>query len=200
MKTLLLFLSTLHILMSAELMHVNVGNQDFSIVTEYYDIYDSKGKVMKLYKEERNNNLTYILSHTLTDATGSCADKSMEEGAYDINATHITLYKKWTRQGKAYNAPKGVRKQIYKVKPDHSLKRIHSKLYIETHRKNYTKNSGMKYLFQTAKTEIEKKKLAVYIQSVEKNFKGEFVRGKEAKLLEKEVDNALMKKAKNRWK
>jgi len=44
---------------SAKLEHVTIGNQDFSVVTESYDIYDSKGEVMKLYKEERNNDLTF---------------------------------------------------------------------------------------------------------------------------------------------
>ena len=69
---------------SAKLEHVTIGNQDFSIVTESYKIYDSKGEVMKFYKEERNNNLTFVLSLILKDDTGSCSDKSMERGSYEI--------------------------------------------------------------------------------------------------------------------
>ena len=112
MKLFSLIVLTINMLFAAaELEHVTLGNQDFSIVTESYEIYDSKGEVMKFYKEERNNDLTFVLSLILKDKTGTCADKSMQEGAYEINGTTITLYSFWDRKGKAYDSPYGGRIQ-----------------------------------------------------------------------------------------
>jgi len=71
MKLFLLILLTLTTLFAtAELEHITIGNQDFSIVTESYDIYDSKGEVMKFYKEERKNDLIFVLSLILKESTG----------------------------------------------------------------------------------------------------------------------------------
>ncbi|NOR56122.1 MAG: hypothetical protein GQ531_07915 [Sulfurovum sp.] len=195
----LLFLLSLELLFAAELKHVNIGNQDFSITTESYKIYDSKGTVMRMYSEERNNDLLFILNLTLRDTTGPCSSKSIEEGSYEVNATHITLYSSWIRRGKAYDAPIGARIQVFEVQPDHSVKRISSKLYIETERENYNEASGMQYLFKKAKTKKEQAKLDLYIRGVERKYNGTFVFGKEAQVLRREVEKALTKKLKNKW-
>lgn len=201
MKLFLLTLFTTSVLFgTAELKHITIKNQDFSIVTEAYDIYDSKGEVMKLYKEERSNDLDFVLSIILKDRTGTCSDQSMQDGSYEINGTKITLYSFWNRKGKAYDSPYGARIQRYEMLPDHTLKRISSKVYIETERENYDKQSGMKYLFISAKDDKEKEALQNYIESVEKNYKGTFVYGEEAKRLLAEVEEALARKSKKRWK
>ncbi len=200
MKIFTLILFTLNILFAAaQLEHVTLGNQDFSIVTESYEIYDSKGEVMKFYKEERNNDLTFVLSLILKDKTGSCADKSMQEGAYEINGTTITLYSFWDRKGKVYDSPYGARIQQYEMLPNHTVVLRSSKVYIETARKSYDTESGMKYLFTPPKTESEKEALHVYIKSVEKEYKGVFVFGEEAKILLNEVQDAFRRKMKSVW-
>lgn len=132
---LVLFYSITHLLFSAELNHMNIGNQAFSIITESYDIYDSKGKVMRLYNEDNNDDLTFILSLVLEDKTGTCADKSTQQGTYEINGTQLTLYRFWDRQGRVYNAPYGAQIQVYALQADRSFKSISSRLYIETQRK-----------------------------------------------------------------
>jgi hypothetical protein len=184
---------------SAQLEHLTIENQDFSIVTEAYDIYDSKGEVMKLYTEEQNNDLTFVLSLILKDSTGSCSDKSVQEGTYEINGTDITLYSFWDRRGKAYSSPYGVRIQHYKMLPNHTVKRISSQVYIETERENYNAESGMQYLFNTPQNDIEKEALKDYIESVEKEYKGGFVYGEEAKRLMNEVQEAFSRKMKRKW-
>jgi len=200
MKLFSLIVLTINMLFAAaELEHVTLGNQDFSIVTESYEIYDSKGEVMKFYKEERNNDLTFVLSLILKDKTGTCADKSMQEGAYEINGTTITLYSFWDRKGKAYDSPYGGRIQQYEMLPDHTVVLRSSKVYIETARKSYDKESGMKYLFTPPKTALEKEALDDYIKSVEKEFKGVFVFGKEAKMLLDEVHAAFRRQMKAQW-
>ncbi len=200
MKIFYMILFTLNILFAtAQLEHVTLGNQDFSIVTESYEIYDSKGEVMKFYKEERNNDLTFVLSLILNDKTGTCSDKSMQEGAYEINGTTITLYSFWDRKGKVYDSPYGARIQQYEMLPDHTVVLRSSKVYIEAARKSYDKESGMKYLFTPPKTKMEKEALQAYIQSVEKEYKGVFVFGEEAKKLLGEVHEALRHKMKARW-
>lgn len=200
MKIFPLIFFTLNILFATgELEHVTLGNQDFSIVTESYDIYDSKGEVMKFYKEERNNDLIFVFSLILKDKTGTCADKSTQEGAYEINDTTITLYSFWDRKGKVYDSPYGARIQQYKVLPDHSVVLQSSNIYIETARKSYDKESGMQYLFTPPKTVLEKEALQTYVKSVEKEYKGVFVYGEEAKILIDEVHEAFRRKMKSAW-
>lgn len=198
----LLILSTLSSLLfsSATLEHITIGNQDFSIVTESYKIYDSKGEVMKFYKEERNNNLTFVFSLILEDTTGTCADKSMQKGAYEINGTDIMLYTFWDRKGKAYDSPYGARVQHYQMLPNHTVVLRSSRVYVETGRRNYDDTSGMQYLFVSPKTESEKEALSKYVKFVEREYKGDFVYGDDAKQLIHEVEEALSRKMKARWK
>ncbi len=201
MKLFLLILLTLTTLFAtAELEHITIGNQDFSIVTESYKIYDSKGEVMKLYKEERNNDLIFVLSLILKDSTGTCADKSMQTGTYEINGTDITLYSFWDRKGKAYDSPYGARIQHYEMLPDHTVVLNSSKVYIETSRQSYDRESGMKYLFTPPNTNSEIEALQAYVKSVEKEYKGAFVYDNEAKRLIEEVDEAFRRKMKAEWK
>lgn len=200
MKIFTLIFFTLNILFAtAQLEHVTLGNQDFSIVTESYDIYDSKGEVMKFYKEERNNDLTFVLSLILKDKTGSCSDKSMQEGAYEVNGTTITLYSFWDRKGKVYDSPYGARIQQYEMLPNHTVVLSSSKVYIEAARKSYDQESGMKYLFAPPKTASEKEALDAYVNTVEKEYKGVFVFGEEAKKLLEEVHEALRRRMKAVW-
>lgn len=184
---------------SGQLEHLTIGNQDFSLITESYDIYDSKGEVMKLYTEEENNDLTFVLSLILKDSTGSCSDKSVQEGTYEINGTDIILYSFWDRRGKAYSSPYGARMQHYKILPNHTVERVSSQVYIETERENYNPESGIQYLFHAPQNDIEKEALKDYVESVEKEYKGVFVYGAEAKRLMDEVQKALSRKIKRRW-
>ena len=201
MKLFLVILLTLTTLFAtAKLEHITIGNQDFSIVTESYEIYDSKGEVMKLYKEERNNDLVFVLSLILKDSTGTCADKSILTGTYEINGTDITLYSFWDRKGKAYDSPYGARIQRYEMLPDHTVVLKSSKVYIETARKNYDRESGMKYLFIPHNTNSEIEALQAYVKSVEREYKGVFVYDNEAKILIEEVHEAFGRKMKAEWK
>lgn len=197
------FLMLLSVLMSllnaGELQHISMGKFEFSLITDSYDAYDSKGEVMKLYAEENNNDLTFILSLTLQDRTGTCADKSLEDGAYEINGTILTLYSAWDRLGRAYDAPLGARIQVFQLQPNATFKRISSLLYIETHRKKQDQNSGMQYLFTAPKNEEEKKAFETYIAEVETSFKGTFVFGDDAKKLRQEVQEALRRKMQTKW-
>lgn len=200
MKILLHILLGINILFaSAQLEHLTIENQDFSIIMESYDIYDSKGEVMKLYIEEQNNDLTFVLSLILKDSTGTCSDKSVQEGAYEINGTDITLYSFWDRRGKAYSSPYGARIQRYKMLPNHTVEQVLSQVYIETERENYNPESGMQYLFQAPQSNTEKEALKDYVKSVEKEYKGVFVYGEEAKRLMNEVQEALSRKMKHSW-
>ncbi len=195
---LLLFLATR--LFSASLEHIVINNQDFSIVKQSYDVYDSKGEFLKIYREERNDNLIFILRLTLEDATGKCSNKSVEDGSYEINGSIITLYSYWDRMGKAYSSPYGARIMRYEVQKSGKLKKLSSNLYIETQRKNYDPDSGIKYLEQEPKTPKEIEMLKSYIGDVERNFEGTFVYKEEAKALLKEVKKALERKMKAQWK
>lgn len=195
---LLIFIITAS-LQSAQIEQIKIGNQNFSISTETYKIYNSKGEVMKLYKEERDSKPRYILGLTLKDDTGTCSDFKLQEGAYEINGTDIILYSFWDRRGKVYDAPYGARITHYKMLEDHTVVKKSSYLYIESARKNYNYKSGMKYLFTPLKTPEEKEELRAYIKEIEQKYKGTFVFEDEATDLIAEVKKALKRKMKSTW-
>ena len=198
-KTVLLLLLSTYVLFSTEIKHVNIGNQDFMLTVEEYDVYDSKGEVLRVYKEKRNNDLVFMFSLILKDRTGACSAKSVEDGYYEVNDTSITLYSHWERRGKAYDAPSGARIQVYTIDENFNLTKTSSKLYVETERQNYNETSGMQYLFQKPQNEEEKKALKAYISSVERNYKGTFIFDEEAKKLMVEVEDAMSRKMKSIW-
>ena len=201
MKVLLLLLFALYPLFGdGTVKHITINDSDFSIITESYDIYDSKGTVMKCYYEARNNDLLHRFNLTLHDQTGSCSAKSIEEGYYEIKGNTITLYTLWDRQGRVYDVPYGARIMQYDVTRDGTLKLLSSRIYVETTKKSFDKESAIRFLWETPKTKEDQKAFESYIRSAEQQFKGRFVLGDEAKALIKEVKEALNKKMAKRWK
>ncbi|MEA1879093.1 MAG: hypothetical protein U9N11_00390 [Campylobacterota bacterium] len=201
MKTLLLLpfiISTL--LIGTQFKKITLNNQNFYEITEPYEEYTSKGTAMRLYIEEKNHNLKYLLSLTLIDATGVCSDKRIEKGSYDLNSTHITLYSFWDRIGDVEHAPYGARVQHYEILEDHTIKQLYSKIYIESEIKNYDFESGMQFLFDAPKTTSEKALFETYISNMERRYKGTFVFGKEQDKLLKSVHQALKRRSQSRWK
>lgn len=189
-----------HGIIGAELQQITIGKQEFSIVMQNYDVYDSKGEVMKLYKDERNNDLTFVFNHTLYDITGTCGDKTIQEGAYEINGSTMTLYSFWDRRGKMNQAPYGARVTQYRVTDDHHIVQTSSLIYIESERKDYSDESAVKYLFKAPENKQEQKALDAYVEEIEREFKGTFVFGDDAKKLVERVKNALRQKIQKRWK
>lgn len=180
--------------------HIEIGGYDFSLITETYDIYDSKGKVLKLYYEARNNDLLHRLSFTLHDETGSCSAKSIEEGAYEIEGNTITLYTFFDRRGRIYDVPYGARITKYKVQKGGVLKMVDSRLYIETAKKEFDRESAMRFLWETPKTDEQKAAFAAYVAEVERIYKGRFLFNEDARTLLEEVKHALDRKMAKRWR
>ncbi len=199
MKTIFILSLFFMQLFSASLEHVTINHNDFSVVKESYDIYDSKGEVLKLYKEEQNRNLIFLLSFTLSDSTGGCSSKSMVNGSYEISDDTITFYTMWTRRGKANLSPYGARMQRYKVLDSGKLELIEGQVYVEETKKKHDNESGMEYLFHAPKTQEEKEKLQSYIKAVEEKYKATFVFEEDGKILIKEVKKALKRKMKALW-
>ncbi|MDM5271195.1 hypothetical protein PGH07_03310 [Sulfurovum sp. zt1-1] len=168
------------------------------MTTELYDLYDSKGKVMRLYQELRNGEKKQLLSFTLNDTTGPCHERSVEEGSYEVNGSKIIFYTLLDRRGNA-DAPYGARIATYTVDENGELILLSSKIYIETERRTEAKKSAMQYLFTSPVTQSEKEALRQYVESAEKRFKGTFVFGEEARSLIKEVNEALQRKMQKRW-
>jgi hypothetical protein len=179
---------------------VTIGKFDFVIIKKSYNIYDSKGKVMKLYREEQNRNLTFILRLTLKDVTGDCSSKSLQDGTYTVDKKGITLYSFWNRGGKAYTEPYGARIQRYEIQPDASLKLVLSQVYIESARKKYDNDSGMIYLFNPPTTDKNREKLKAYVSEIEELYNATFLYGAEAKELIAKVKDALQVKIKAIWR
>ena len=198
MKFILLLLSITTFLFCATVTPIRIANQNFKLSIEEYNIYNSKGKVMRLYQEDKSD-LDFEITHILEDTTGGCADKSIKQGSYKINGTSLTLYSFWDRKGRKYDAPYGARIIHYELQPNATFLRVSSRLYIETQRKNYDSDSAVKYLFEAPKTQEEKAEYRLYIQEVEENYKGTFVFDEEAKALINEVKEALRRKKKDRW-
>lgn len=181
------------LLLATSFKNITLGKQNFYLTTKSYKEYDSKGTTMKLYIKEKNSKLKYLLSLTLNDATGTCSGKSIEKGAYDLNSTHVTLYTFWSRTGDEEDAPYGARIQHYKILKNHTLKKLDSKIYVESEKKGYNLDSGMKFLFNPPKNPSEKALFKTYISNMERRYKGTFVFGKEKDSLLKNVRQALKK-------
>jgi len=176
---------------------ITINNHHFTIVTEKYDLYASKGEVMRFYRDIHDKKPLFHL--ILNDATGGCSSRSLEDGAYEIEGDKIKLYSFFHRQGDAYSEPYGAKIVEYKVLNSGELKKISSKVYIETAQRGYENNRGMKYLFQAPKTEQEKRELLDYIKQVEEEHLSTFLLGEEGKFLIKEVKEALKRKVKRNW-
>ena len=196
MKQIFILVFAFSQLFSESIQPITISNQHFTLVTESYDVYDSKGEFIRFYKEK---NETALFRLTLKDVTGDCSSKSLQDGAYEIDEKGITLYSFWDRVGRAYIDSYGARIQRYEVESDGRFKRVFSKLYIETARQKHDNDSGMKYLFTKPKTVEEEKKLQSYVDEVERVYKGTFVFGEEAKELLNTVQKALRKKVKLLW-
>ena len=177
---------------------VVINHHTFMVVTESYDIYDSKGTFVKFYDANHSDKALFRL--TLGDATGNCSERSFEDGSYEIEGDTITLYTSWHRRGKAYLSPYGAKIQKLKVLSDGSLKLLSSQIYVEESKRNYDNESGMQYLFHAPKTQKEREMLAAYVKEVELKYKATFLFGKEAKALKNEVKKAMKRKLKRAWK
>ncbi len=195
MKKILLILAILSQYIFASVEQVTINKHEFRIVTKSYDVEDTKGKYIKLYKDEK-----MLFRFTLKDSTGSCSAKSLIDGHYEIEGNKITLYSFWNRRGKAYLAPYGARIQIYEVLTSGELKLISARVYVEASKYKLDKDSGMRFLFKTPKNKIEKKELQQYVSEIEKQYVAEFIFGEEAKLLIQEVRESLRRKMKSSWR
>jgi len=180
--------------------HLNIHDNDFYIITDTYDIYDSKGEVMKFYREENTYDMTHLFNLTLEDKTGTCGARSVEEGSYEIDGDTLTLYTLWERQGRIYDVPYGARIQHYRIENNGTLTLVSSKLYVETARKSFDRSSGMRFLWESPKSDADKKAFTNYIASVEQQYKGTFIFGDDAKALIKEVKTAISRRNLSRWK
>ena len=176
---------------------ITINNHHFTIVTEKYDLYGSKGEVMRFYRDIHDKKPLFHL--ILNDATGGCSSRSLEDGAYEIEGNKIKLYSFFNRQGDAYNEPYGAKIVEYEVLNSGELKRLSSRVYIEMAKRGYESSKGMRYLFEKPKTKEEKRELVEYIKEVESKYLAKFVLGDEANSLMKEVKEALKRKIKKRW-
>ena len=197
-KTLILVLA-LGQLFAGSVESLTINKQTFSLEKGSYDIYDSKGRFVKFYRVEKDKKIP-ILRLALNDATGNCASRSLQDGAYEIEENIITLYTLWNRRGKAYLEPYGAKVQKYEVTSDGTLKEVSSYLYVEETRKKHDDGNGMEYLFHAPKNKAEQEKLDGYVKEVEEKYKGTFVFGGESKKLIQSVKEALKRKTKASWK
>jgi hypothetical protein len=197
---LLFFLSVLSVLAVDSEESLTINHHTFDLVQESYREYGDKGVELKIYTHGADKEKLPLLAFTLSYTSGSCAEKSTQEGAYEINGSTMILYTHWERSGRAYDAPAGDRIQVYKVEDNGTITLLSGRLYIERHAKRYDRESGMRYLFDPPKTTQEQKALDDYIRRTEKIFEGRFVQGKEAARLREEVEEALMRKHSRRWR
>ena len=195
----LLFLLPLLLFSVESIDTIDIGNTHFTTVTETYREYGDRGTELKIYPQKGERDKLPLLALTLQYISGGCADKSIEEGTYEINGSKIILYSRWERSGRAEDAPMGDRIQVYRVDDNGSIVYESGKLYIERYTKRYDPESGMQYLFNVPKNKQEQEALHGYKKRVERIFKGKFVQGRAAKALHDEVEEALMRKHRKLW-
>ena len=183
-KVLWLFIMMTPLYSSSMVQRVAIEGHAFTLLTESYHLYDSRGESMKFYKEEKSEDLTYLLTLVLEDKTGGCSGKTIQKGAYEIVGGELVLYSFWDKSGTLREAPRGARIQRYKVGERGVFELLSSRIYIEV-----GDEPNEKY----------PKKLAVYVKRMEKLFEGDFVLGEEGEKLLQKVQKALRKKQ-PKWK
>jgi hypothetical protein len=175
----------------SDIEHFTLNGQDFAVVTETYDLYETKGRVAKFYKNDAVDERNLELVVTLEEKSGGCGARSIEYGTYRIRNDRLVVYTQWRREPKARFAPVGFRKQIYTADLNGSLRRIEGEIYIETGRPDEA-DEGMRYLFAKKLDAAQKKALAHYIRSVRKTYGAAFVSTPSQKeTLDREVREAL---------
>ena len=177
---------------------VSIRNCKFTFKTVFKD-NDSGDPIeqLALYRNERK-----LLTHTVSESVVDCNSESIELGAFDYTDSTITFYSYWATSGYVI-APFGVRKQIYAVDKKGNLRLGQAALYIETSRRGWPENKGIKYLFVAPKNNHERAQLNDYIKAVERAYNGNFVSGAAKVLLFKEVKYRLKRQiqsATKTWK
>jgi len=76
---------------------VMINHHRFDVVQESYREYGDKGVELKIYRHGADREKLPLLSFSLLYSSGSCASKSLQEGAYEINGSKIILYSRWER-------------------------------------------------------------------------------------------------------
>ncbi len=167
------------------------------------DDEEGPGRLIEIYLGDKK-----VFKHTLLKSIGDCSSENLELGQYDIQGSNIVFYSYWAsgdRQG-INLFPFGFRKQVYSIGKNGSVKLTDAKLYIESETEGYPDTNiyqpkdleeyhqpreyykKLRFLLTnklTAPSEI--KLLKKYISSIEEDYSGKFVLGKEKDLLEQEV-------------
>ena len=133
----------------------------------------------------------YGLKHTIYKGWGDCNSESLEIGGIEITDSSIILYSFWCHMGDAPVSPWGARKQVYVPKENGLLEMVYSELFVEASENGWEGYEGSIYLYETPVTAEEKQLYRDYIHKVEKEYKADFVYGKRADDLLKEVKEFL---------
>jgi hypothetical protein len=176
---------------------LKIGQREYLLKFEDYDLYDNVGRIMYLYKKD--DKTKSLLTFTIDDSTGKCEGKAVEEGAYEVHDDKLYLYTSWYKTGMKKLAPSGSRIMIYEFDKNGAFRLVSSKLYIESESRDVGYDKGLKYLFQKPITKEQKRELQEYITRMQKRYKGSFVFGNKAKRVTQEVNEAMMRKAETRW-
>ena len=174
---------------------VTINGYDFIFThVKSSDTDDIENASVNLFRYGKNGEIKYLLNHTLDLTEGDCNSMSVEMGDYLIEDSAIVFYSFWCRQGDAPVSPWGARIQKYSVQKNGNVILASSRLYIETSRKDWYENKGIKYLFEVAKIKKEKIALKEYIETVEKEYNAKFVFGKDADKLLQDVKEKFSKR------
>jgi hypothetical protein len=197
MKIYMLFLLSISTFLFSDSTNIVIGKKPFSISISNYNEYGTKGQVLSIYRGEMKNER--IFTFILNEVKGACNAKSIQEGMYEINASTITFYTRWTREANAYASPIGARIERYNILHNSTLQKTSSKLYIEETTKDYDKESAIKYLFNPPKNQKERAMLKEYTQYLEDRYKSTFIFDKESHKLMSEVRKAFSRNKKGFW-
>ncbi len=201
MKSLIFFLLlTGFYAASGQTQNRRVGGQDFVFKTESRLNEDAPDSIRKLtlYRDGKP-----LLTHTIHETAGDHNSEAVALGTFETTDSTIVFYSYWSRAGDAPASPYGVRKQVYSVGQNGTLRRTHAVLYIETARSGEWAHKGITYLFDPPQNAAQEAALQQYIREVETQYGGRFVRGRAQKALFREVRTKLKKEiaeATRNWK
>lgn len=180
---------------SVQAESVRIKQHHFEIKTTHSETEEGfEQENIELYRGAKK-----LLTHTQRLSTGDCSILTIELGDFEVKNDQLIFYTYWAagdRQG-LWTFPYGVRKQIYSVASNGTVKLTSAVVYVEDVMgdtlTSHPQEDYLQFLNTSPKNNQQKKVLKDYIQAMQSRYNARFVEGQERALLIKEVKAKLAK-------
>ncbi len=174
---------------------LNINQRNFEIKTTHGETEEGfEQDNIELYRGAKK-----LLTHPQRLSTGDCSILAIELGDFEVKNDQLIFYTYWAagdRQG-LWAFPYGVRKQVYSVASNGTVKLTSAVIYVEDVMgdplTSHPQEDYLHFLNTPPRNNQQKQALNDYIQTMQSRYNARFVDGQERTLLIKEVKAKLAK-------